>query len=132
MTNAVIIAIVIPGRAGPFVTQLSEKLSSFAPQLTLDFIQEVTANMGKSSVAQRISCLQYMSPWIKNLPKFTDPTSRLYEQSGARLRDCVRVLIDLTMADQEVRSSNMIVHGRSTIHRYTPLARKPYGKRLES
>jgi hypothetical protein len=96
-------AIFVPGRAGPFVTQLSEKLAAFSPQLTLDFIQEVTANMSKSSVSQRISCLQYMSPWVKNLGKFTDPTSRHYEHSGARLRDCIRVLIDLTMADQEVR-----------------------------
>ncbi|KAI0686496.1 hypothetical protein BC835DRAFT_1523052 [Cytidiella melzeri] len=97
-------AIFVPGRAGPFVTQLSEKLAAFAPQLTLDFIQEVTASMRKSSVSQRISCLQYISPWIKNLSKFTEPTSRLYEPSGARLRDCVRILIDLTMADQEIHA----------------------------
>ncbi|KAI0340881.1 hypothetical protein BDW22DRAFT_1485833 [Trametopsis cervina] len=97
-------AIFVPGRAGPFVTQLSEKLAGFAPQLTLDFIQEVTASMSKSSVSQRINSLQYMSPWIKNLPKFTDPASRLHEQSGARLRDCIRVLIDLTMTDQEIHA----------------------------
>ncbi|KAI0089247.1 hypothetical protein BDY19DRAFT_1089227 [Irpex rosettiformis] len=97
-------AIFIPGRAGYFVTHLSEKLALFAPQLTLDFIQEMTANMSKSSVAQRINCLHYMSPWVKNLYKFTEPTSPLYEQSGARLRDCVRVLIDLTMADQEIHA----------------------------
>lgn len=99
---AIILAVFIPGRAAAFVTQLSEKLATFAPQLTLDFVQEVTANMSKASVSQRISCLQYMSPWIRNLAQFTDPANRLYEHSGARLRDCIRVLIDLTMADQEV------------------------------
>ena len=126
------LAIFIPGRAGPFVTQLSEKLAAFAPQLTLDFIQEVTANMSKSSVAQRISCLQYMSPWVKNLSKFTEPTSPLYEQSGARLRDCVRVLIDLTMADQEVRDLMLLKSKAQLFCRFTPSARSTYGPRLGS
>ena len=92
----------VPGRAGPFVTQLSEKLALFAPQLTLDFLTEVAAGMDKAPACQRIACLQYMSPWIRNLGCFTNPTHHLYEPSGAKFRDCVRVLIDLTLADQEV------------------------------
>ncbi|KAL4251095.1 Ras-GAP domain-containing protein [Abortiporus biennis] len=94
--------IFIPGHPGPFVTQLSEKLASFAPYLTLDFISEVSAGMDKTSVSQRINCLQYLSPWIRNLPLFMDPVSRLYEHSGNRIRDCIRVLIDLTLTDQEI------------------------------
>lgn len=95
-------AVFVPGRASAFVSQLSEKLAAFAPQLTLDFIQEVASGMDKTSVAQRISCLQYMSPWVRNLPQFTDPANRLYEHSGAKLRECVRSLINLTVGDQEV------------------------------
>lgn len=96
------LAIFVPGRASAFVSQLSDKLAVFAPQLTLDFIQEVAAGISKLPVSQRISCLQYMSPWVRNLSQFTDPSSRLYEHSGAKLRDCVRALIDLTVGDQEV------------------------------
>ncbi|TFK24729.1 hypothetical protein FA15DRAFT_406917 [Coprinopsis marcescibilis] len=94
----------IPGDPFTFVTSLSEKLSEFAPQLTLDFIHEVTAamtSMEKSAVAQRISCLHYMSPWIKNLPAFANPTSPYFEKSGARLRDCIRTLSDLSLTYPE-------------------------------
>lgn len=58
--------------------------------------------MDKACVAQRIDCLQYMSPWVKNLTHFCNPSNPLYEHSGARLRDCIRTLIDLTTADLEV------------------------------
>lgn len=97
-------AIFVPGRASAFVSQLSDKLAVFAPQLTLDFIQEVATGIGKLPVAQRISCLQYLSPWVRNLAQFTDPSNRLYDHSGAKLRDCVRALIDLTVGDTEVHS----------------------------
>ncbi|EKM59988.1 uncharacterized protein PHACADRAFT_115378 [Phanerochaete carnosa HHB-10118-sp] len=97
-------AIFVPGRASAFVSQLSDKLAGFAPQLTLDFIQEVAAGISKLPVSQRISCLQYMSPWVRNLSQFTDPTNRLHDHNGAKLRDCVRMLIDLTAGDQEIHS----------------------------
>lgn len=93
----------IPGDPNTFVVQLSDRLAHFAPKLTLDFITEVCAGMSKAAPAQRISCLQYMCPWIRNLAKFCDPSSSLYEHSGARLRDAIRLLVDLTIADEEVR-----------------------------
>jgi hypothetical protein len=108
----------IPGDPSAFVVNLSERLAEFAPELTIDFISEISIGMelvgdkngktgertyDRASTAQRINCLQYMSPWIKNLAHFPNPTSQHYEQSGARLRDCVRVLSDLTIADTEVR-----------------------------
>ena len=81
--------------------QLSERLSQHAPQLTLDFLNEVALGMERSTVQQKIHCLQYMSPWIKNLVHFADPTTRLFDQSGARLRDCIRFLISLTLQDEQ-------------------------------
>ncbi|KAJ3551785.1 hypothetical protein NM688_g4509 [Phlebia brevispora] len=96
--------IFVPGRAGAFVTQLSEKLAAHATHLTLDFLSEVSAGMDKAPVSQRVACLQYMGPWIRNLSQFTSPTSRLYEPSGAKFRDCIRVLIELTLADQEIHA----------------------------
>ncbi|TFK62722.1 hypothetical protein BDN72DRAFT_964371 [Pluteus cervinus] len=98
----------IPGDPNMFVVQLSERIAEFAPQLTLDFISEVSAamnGMGREATAQQISCLQYMSPWIKNLAQFANPTSSLYERSAARLRDCVRVLADLSVSFPEISST---------------------------
>jgi hypothetical protein len=109
----------IPGDPTAFVVSLSERLAEFAPELTIDFISEVSIGielvgdrsggkpgdkaLSRTNTAQRINCLQYMSPWVKNLTHFANPTSPHYEHSGARLRDCVRILSDLTIADSEVR-----------------------------
>ncbi len=60
--------------------------------------------MDRSAVAHRISCLSYMSPWIQNLSHFANSTHTLYERSGARLRDCIRTLADLSLAFPEVLS----------------------------
>src|ERR1700733_404703 len=54
----------IPGDPGAFAVQLSERLADFIPSMTLDFISEVAEGMG-DIVSQRISCLQYLSPWVK-------------------------------------------------------------------
>lgn len=95
----------IPGDPAAFVAQLSEKLAEFAPQLTLDFIHEVSAamtSMDKKALASRIGCLSYMSPWIQNLSHFANVTHNLYERSGARLRDCIRTLAGLSLSFPEV------------------------------
>jgi neurofibromin 1 len=95
----------IPGDPTSFVAQLSEKLAAFAPQLTLDFIHEVSAAMTSkegSAIAHQISCLSYMSPWIQNLSHFANVTHALYERSGARLRDCIRTLAGLSLSSPQV------------------------------
>ncbi|KAF8638594.1 hypothetical protein AX17_002135 [Amanita inopinata Kibby_2008] len=90
----------VPGDYSAFVVQLSERLAEFAPKLTLDFLYEVAESMNtteKSAMAQRMHCLHYISPWIKNLSYFANATHELYERSGARLRDCVRTLAQLSI-----------------------------------
>ncbi|KAG5648702.1 hypothetical protein DXG03_000049 [Asterophora parasitica] len=96
----------IPGDPTAFVTHLSEKIAAFAPQLTLDFIPEVGAAMGSmDKTSQRISCIHYLSPWIKNLAIFANPTSNLFDRSGARLRDCIRNLADLAASYPDITST---------------------------
>ncbi|KAJ3987640.1 hypothetical protein F5890DRAFT_1563214 [Lentinula detonsa] len=103
----------VPGTINGFVIDLSTRLARFAPQLTLDFISEVVASMTASDrdksmqVLQRINCLRYMSPWIKNLELFANPTSPLFERSGARLRDCIRVLTDLSVNLPEMATNGV-------------------------
>ena len=96
----------ISGDPIAFVANLSEKLADSAPQLTLDFIHEVTAavtSTDNASISTCISCLQYMSPWIRNLSHFANALHPLYERSGVRLRDCIRTLSELSVAHPEVR-----------------------------
>uniref|UniRef100_A0A0W0FVQ0 Ras-GAP domain-containing protein n=1 Tax=Moniliophthora roreri TaxID=221103 RepID=A0A0W0FVQ0_MONRR len=106
----------IPGDINAFVINLSARIAQFAPQLTLDFISEVAAAMTTMErkvvmqVLQRINGLRYMNPWIKNLGAFCNPTSALYERSGARLRDCIRVLIDLTITMPELSANAVQYH----------------------
>ncbi|KAF7964396.1 hypothetical protein HWV62_8641, partial [Athelia sp. TMB] len=94
----------IPEDPNTFVNQISHQLANFVPKMTLDFITEVASGMDKAIPAQRINCLQYMRPWIPNLAKFCDPSSPLYEHSGAKLRDVIRLLVDLTTADHGILS----------------------------
>ena len=102
----------VPGDSTKFVIRLSESLSEFVPQLTLDFVSEISAamtSMDKTAISQRLSCVQYMSPLIKNLAHFVNPTSPLYERSGARVRDAIRVLCDMSATQPEASRYTCIV-----------------------
>ena len=96
----------VPGEPTLFARRLSDSMAQFAPQLTLDFISEVSAAMNamRNSMEHQLSCLLYMSPWIKNLARFTDPTSPLYDRSTARVRDCIRTLAQLSINFPQVRT----------------------------
>lgn len=59
--------------------------------------------MNREAVQDRALCILYMTPWLKNLAYFLDPTNKLYDPSTTKFRDCIRILVDLTIADNEVR-----------------------------
>ncbi|KAI0371618.1 hypothetical protein BV20DRAFT_1017123 [Pilatotrama ljubarskyi] len=92
------------GHTGTFLVLLSDSLAGHAPQLTMDFISEMCGGINKLKVTQRAQCLQYLGPWMKNLALFTDPCNPLYEPSGTRFRDCIRILIDMTTTENELHS----------------------------
>ncbi|KAF7335246.1 hypothetical protein MSAN_02335100 [Mycena sanguinolenta] len=101
----------VPGDPLTFINQLSAALADFVPQLTLDLLSEISVamtGMEKTAISQRISCVQYMSPWIKNLALFVTPTSSLYERSGARVRDAIRVLCDMSTSQPEARTQRYV------------------------
>lgn len=80
----------------------SERMAKAIPQLTLDFLSEFFVGFDKSSAVQKAVCLQYVSPWIANLSGFQNPTVAYYEHSGAKLRDAIRSMIDITFNHNEV------------------------------
>ena len=86
------------------IVSLSDKIAMAVPHLTLDFLSEVCSAMDKADPGIRLHCLAYMSPWLKNLALFVDPTNPCHDHSGAKLMDCIRLLIDLTLADSQVRN----------------------------
>ncbi|KAF8635007.1 hypothetical protein AX15_000591 [Amanita polypyramis BW_CC] len=95
----------VPGNYSAFVEQLSERLAEAIPMLTLDFLCEVSKSMNTSGhigTAERTHCLTYIRPWIKKLSLFANATSSLYERSGARLRDCIRTLAQLSISYPEI------------------------------
>ncbi|KAI0775878.1 hypothetical protein BD413DRAFT_470082 [Trametes elegans] len=87
---------------GPFLITLSDSLAGEKSELTLDFLSEVCGGITKLDVKQRAHCIQYLGPWIRNLTKYTDPCGKHYEPSGTKFRDCIRLLVDTTTAEQEL------------------------------
>lgn len=122
------------GHPGHFLVLVCEGLAGHAPHLTMDFISEIAGNIAKMDIFMRSNCLQYLGPWIKNLTLFTDPCSKLYEPSGTRFRDCIRMLIDLTTAEIEVCRYFFSIG--SSYQRFlcscTPSSRSSSGQKLES
>ncbi|CDO69579.1 hypothetical protein BN946_scf184759.g19 [Trametes cinnabarina] len=97
-------AIYINEHFGNALILLSDSLASHAPQLTMDFVSEMCSGMPKLAVALRAHSLQYLGPWMKNLAAFTEPCSPLYEPSGTRFRDCIRILVDMTTSETELQT----------------------------
>ncbi|KAG8905759.1 Ras GTPase activating protein ira2 [Tulasnella sp. 403] len=86
----------IPSNPAAFAIPFSERAAKFAPQLTLDLLSEFFVGFKKSSPTQKAVCLQYINPWVQNLSGFQNPTVSYYEHSGAKLRDAIRSMIDIT------------------------------------
>lgn len=122
------------GHPGHFLVLVCEGLAAHAPQLTMDFISEIAGNISKMDIFTRSNCLQYLGPWIKNLPLFIDPCSKLYEPSGTRFRDCIRMLVELTSAELEVCrcSTSVAVLCQTLLCSCTASSRSSSGQKLGS
>jgi hypothetical protein len=62
----------------------------------------VYGGLAREDQNQRIACLRYMSPWIKNLALFSNPSTEYYERSESRLRGTIRTLVELTIFHEDV------------------------------
>ncbi|KIY51663.1 hypothetical protein FISHEDRAFT_36865 [Fistulina hepatica ATCC 64428] len=96
----------IPGEPRAFMLQFSKQTADFVPQMTLDFISEVCATIySLKDIELQLNCLRYMQPWVKNLTSFCNPTSPYFERSGARLRDCIRSIAQLSISFPQISST---------------------------
>lgn len=86
----------------------SERMAKAAPHLTLDFLSEFFVGFDKSPAVQKAVCLKYVNPWIQNLSGFQNPAVSYYESTGAKLRDAIRSMIDITFTHTDVRALSPI------------------------
>lgn len=92
----------VPSNVATTILPFNERLAKSIPQITLDLINDFAIAFDKSGVQQRVLCLQYLHPWIKNLQAFANPGSPLFDDTGSRLSHTVRLLVDMSMKFPDV------------------------------
>ena len=64
----------------------------------------------KISRRQKSACLQYLSPWIRNMAFFSDPAHPLFDgPGGEHIAFVIRQLVDITVRDHEVSLSSLVI-----------------------
>lgn len=92
----------IPANSTDFLINISERLAASEPQLTLDFLSECLIGFHKSNETMRQLCLNYASPWLRNLVNFIRVTPDDNNKNLAKTKDIIRLLIELTVSYPEV------------------------------
>lgn len=60
-------ALCIPSNNTIFIKDLSENLATNEPRLTLEFLEECLQGFHRCTIELKHLCLEYMTPWLKNL-----------------------------------------------------------------
>ncbi|KAG9015978.1 Ras GTPase activating protein ira2 [Tulasnella sp. 427] len=92
----------VPSNPAAFTVPFSERIAKGAPHLTLDFLSEFFVGFDKSPPIQKTVCLQYVVPWIHNLSGFQNPLTTYFDSTGAKVRDAIRSMIDITFTHTEM------------------------------
>uniref|UniRef100_A0A5S6QDW1 Ras-GAP domain-containing protein n=1 Tax=Trichuris muris TaxID=70415 RepID=A0A5S6QDW1_TRIMR len=66
--------LLIPANNTIFIKTVSQKLAVNETHLTLEFLQECIQGFRQSSIELKHLCLEYITPWLANLPRFCRPT----------------------------------------------------------
>ncbi|XP_031626332.1 neurofibromin isoform X2 [Contarinia nasturtii] len=92
----------IPSNNTIFIQEVSEKLANNEPHLTLEFLEECIQGFQRSTIELKHLCLEYMTPWLKNLVRFcksSDDTKKL------KVSQILERLINLTIEQKEMYPS---------------------------
>ncbi|KIJ57137.1 hypothetical protein M422DRAFT_219023 [Sphaerobolus stellatus SS14] len=92
----------IPPNIATSIIPFNERLAKSLPHLTLDLINDFAIAFEKVTPPQMLSCLQYLHPWIKNLPLFANPSSSLYDNSTQQLNHTIEQLVNMTLKYPDV------------------------------
>ncbi|XP_057319291.1 neurofibromin [Microplitis mediator] len=94
----------IPSNNTIFIKHLSETLAANDPHLTLEFLEECMQGFKVSTIELKHLCLEYMTPWLKNLVRFYKPN----DEGGKRQKQVTQILeklITLTIEEVEMYPS---------------------------
>ncbi|CAO3592087.1 unnamed protein product [Absidia cylindrospora] len=93
----------IPSNSTDFLISISERLATSEPQLTLDFLSECLIGFHKSSSeSMRQLCLDYASPWLRNLAIFIRQTPDDQNKNLTKTKDIIRLMIELTASHPDM------------------------------
>ncbi|KAJ3414836.1 Neurofibromin 1 [Chytridiales sp. JEL 0842] len=112
MLSARVTGLCIPSFNQGFVLSISEYLAEHEQHLTLEFLIECILGFNKSKRAQKHFCIQYMTPWLKNLSTFArqiEPIGGSLEGDSVtsqdalqKMRSVLKLLIDMTIKEEEM------------------------------
>ncbi|KAK8844111.1 hypothetical protein IAR55_006905 [Kwoniella newhampshirensis] len=98
----------IPNNSLSFVYALSRALATCAPHLTLEFLREWAIGFVKGDIMHKTACVHYVGPWLSNLDNFSRPTREDGSESIKQVREIVKSLISLTVAER--RRLHLLFH----------------------
>ncbi|XP_076800619.1 neurofibromin-like isoform X2 [Clavelina lepadiformis] len=86
----------IPANNTLFIVSISNTLAKNESHLTLEFLKECIAGFCSSSDKLKNLCLEYMEPWLFNLPAFSNAD----ETKRSKVKAIIGQLIELTIAEK--------------------------------
>lgn len=92
----------IPSNNTIFIKSVSEKLATNEPHLTLEFLEESIQGFQRSTIELKHLCLEYMTPWLKNLVKFCKSND---DSKKLKVSQILDKLINLTIDQKEMYPS---------------------------
>ncbi|XP_071848474.1 neurofibromin-like isoform X2 [Apostichopus japonicus] len=92
----------IPANNTIFIVSISKTLADNEPHLTLEFLEECISGFSKISIELKHLCLEYMTPWLRNLARFS---KRAEESKRFGLTVVLDKLISMTIDEVQMYPS---------------------------
>ncbi|KER30811.1 hypothetical protein T265_02851 [Opisthorchis viverrini] len=91
----------IPGNNTLFISEISKRLAQLEPHLTLEFLDECIQGFSRSSIEMKHLCLEYITPWLRNLTRFC----RSDDVKQQKVLSIIDKLITLTIDEEQMYPS---------------------------
>ncbi|CAL8098834.1 unnamed protein product [Calicophoron daubneyi] len=91
----------IPANNTLFIAEISKRLAQLEPHLTLEFLEECIQGFSRSSIEMKHLCLEYITPWLRNLTRFV----RSDDAKRQRVHSIIDKLITLTIEEEQMYPS---------------------------
>ncbi|VDP30863.1 unnamed protein product, partial [Soboliphyme baturini] len=95
--------LLIPVNNTLFIKLISEKIAASEPHLTFEFIEEFIQGFRQSGIEMKHLCLEYVTPWLQNLPKFCRQSGDDFKRR--KVVQVIENLITMTVEEREMYPS---------------------------